>query len=155
VEENPGTIDIYDIVDRSFTVRSDFNQGNISMFGVNAGKQCVAMSIYAIVYNEIKSVNIWDTPLMTMVLVNANNLYAIISQHIQKDFLLLTDVPEILSINNDYFNLTYSDSFSGALWMECNNEQYVTLEHALHEVFDADNYKACLLTIRTNTVLPF
>jgi hypothetical protein len=23
------------------------------MFGINAGKQCVAMSIYAIVYNEI------------------------------------------------------------------------------------------------------
>jgi hypothetical protein len=33
------------------------------MFGINAGKQCVAMSIYAIVYNEIKSVNIWDTSL--------------------------------------------------------------------------------------------
>ena len=94
---------------------------------------------------------------MTMLLVNANNLYAIISQHahIQKDFLLLTDVPEILSINNDNFNLTCSDSFSGALWMECNNEPYVTLEHALHEVFDAGNYKACLLTIRTNTVLQF
>ncbi|CAB4003438.1 ATP-dependent DNA helicase PIF1 [Paramuricea clavata] len=158
VEENPGPINIYDIVDHSFTVRADFNQGNISMFGINAGKQCVAMSIYAIVYNEIKSVNIWDTPLMNMLLVNANNLYAIISQHIQKDFLLLTDVPEILSINNDTFNLEYSDSFSGALWMEYNNEPYVTLEHAFHEVFDAGNYKACLLTIRANTVavlMPF
>ncbi|CAB4039833.1 ATP-dependent DNA helicase PIF1, partial [Paramuricea clavata] len=137
VEENPGPINIYDIVDHSFTVRADFNQGNISMFGINAGKQCVAMSIYAIVYNEIKFVNIWDTPLMNMLLVNANNLYSIISQHIQKDFLLLTDVPEILSINNDTFNLEYSDSFSGALWMEYNNEPYVTLEHAFHELFDA------------------
>jgi hypothetical protein len=43
--------------------------------------------------------------------------------------------PEILSMNNDTFNLEYSDSFSGALWMECNNEPYVTLEHAFHEVF--------------------
>jgi hypothetical protein len=102
------------------------------MFGINAGKQCVAMSIYAIVYNEIKSVNIWDTPLMNMLLVNANNLYTIISQHIQKYFLLLTDVPEILSINNDTFNLDYSDSFSGALWMDQSNEPYVTLEHAFH-----------------------
>jgi hypothetical protein len=117
------------------------------------------MSIYAIVYNEIKSVNIWDTPLMNMLLVNANNLYAIISQHIQKDFLLLTDVPEILPINNDTFNLEYcSDSFSGALWMEYNNEPYVTLEHAFHEVFDAGNYRACLLIIQANTVavlMPF
>jgi hypothetical protein len=42
--------------------------------------------------------------------------------------------------------------------MECNNEPYVTLEHAFHEVFDAGNYKACLLTIQANTVallMPF
>ncbi|CAB4004947.1 Hypothetical predicted protein [Paramuricea clavata] len=85
VEENPGPINIHDIVDHSFTVRADFNQ------------------------------------------VNANNLYAIISQHVLKDFLLLTDVPEILSINNDTFNSEYSDSFSGALWMEYNNEPLLHL----------------------------
>ena len=61
---------------------------------------CHVNLCYCILYNEIKSVNIWDTPLMNMLLVKANNLYAIISQHsIQKDFLLLTDVPEILSIS--------------------------------------------------------
>jgi hypothetical protein len=71
---------------------------------------------------------------------------------------MLTDVPEILSINNETFNLEYSDSFSGALWMARNNEPYVTLEHAFHEVFDTGNYKACLLTIQANTVavlMPF
>jgi hypothetical protein len=66
VEENPGPINIYDIVDHSFTIRADFKQGNIFMFGINAGKQCVAMSIYAIVYNEIKSVNIWDRRIMNI-----------------------------------------------------------------------------------------
>ena len=45
--------------------------GNVSMFGFNAGKQCVpCMSIYAILYNEIKSVNIWDTSLMNTALIN-------------------------------------------------------------------------------------
>jgi hypothetical protein len=42
--------------------------------------------------------------------------------------------------------------------MEYNNEPYVTLEHSFHEVFDAGNYKACLLTIGANTVavlMPF
>ena len=29
VEKNPGPINIYDIVDHSFTVRAGFNQGNI------------------------------------------------------------------------------------------------------------------------------
>ena len=44
---------------------------------VNAGKQSVAMSIYAILYNEMKSVNIWDTSIMNTVLENGNNLYSI------------------------------------------------------------------------------
>ena len=59
VEENPGPTNVNEIVDPTFTVCADFNQGNASMFGSNAGKQCVAMSIYAILYNEIKSINTW------------------------------------------------------------------------------------------------
>ena len=51
--------DVENIVDPTYTVHADFNQGSELMFGMNAGKQCVAMSLYAIVYKEIKSVNIW------------------------------------------------------------------------------------------------
>ena len=58
VEENPGPININEIVDRTHTVHADFHQGNELMFGSNAGKQCVAMSLCSIVYNEVKSVNI-------------------------------------------------------------------------------------------------
>lgn len=46
VEENPGQFDICGIVDPNFTVRSDFDQADVTMFGINAQKQCVAMSIY-------------------------------------------------------------------------------------------------------------
>ena len=46
VEENPGPKTINDIVDPTCTVHADFNQGNELMFGLNAGKQCVAMSLY-------------------------------------------------------------------------------------------------------------
>ena len=56
VEENPGPRTINDIVDPTYTVHVDFNQGSELMFGMNAGKQCV--SLYAIVYKEIKPVNI-------------------------------------------------------------------------------------------------
>lgn len=157
IEENPGPIDINEIVDTTYTILADFHQGNQSMFGSNAGKQCVAMSLYAVVYNEIKSVIIWDLALLNSFLVNGNILYTIISS-ILKDFLLLTEVPEILSIGNDTFSLVYSDSFFGALWMDQNNGPYVTLEHAFHEVFDAGNYKAVLLTVGASTVavlMPF
>ena len=76
----------------------------------------------------------------------------IISQSINKDCLLLTDVPEFVDMNNITFRLQYSDSFSGALFMSVNNYPFVTLENALNEVFQSLNYKSCLLTIGMNTV---
>ena len=138
IEENPGPVNIAEIVDPRYTVRADFNQGNQSLFGLNAGKQCVAMSIYAILYNEIKSVNIWDTSIMNTVLANGNNLYSIISQHVKKDFLLLTEVPEIVPTDNSIFYLDFTDSFSGALLLVENINAHV---HSFHQVFDIDNCK--------------
>ena len=156
VEENPGpTID--DIVDFSCTIHASFNQGN-DLFGSNAGKQCVAMSLNAIVYKEVKSVNIWNQSTLNTIMVCGDNLYGTISQSINENHLLLTDVPEFFAMNNITFDLEYSDSFSGALLMTVINDPFVTLENALNEVFHSLNYKSCLLTIGMNTVaimMPF
>ena len=156
VEENPGPT-VNDIVDCSHTTHASFNQG-FELFESNAGKQCVAMSLSAIVYKEIKSVNVWNQATLNTIMVCGNNLYGIISQSINKDYLLLTDVPEFVDMNNITFRLQYSDSFSGALFMSVNNYPFVTLENALNEVFQSLNYKSCLLTIGMNTVaimMPF
>ena len=158
VEENPGPRTINDIVDPTHTVHADFNQGNELMFGMNAGKQCVAMSLCAIVYKEIKSVSIWDRLMLNSILIRGNNLYGIISQSIFKSYLLLTDVPEFVDINNRAFNLQYSNSFSAALHMSEGSLPYVTLEHALNEVFVSLHNNSCLLTVGMNTVaimMPF
>ena len=89
------------------------------------------------------------------VLVNGNNLYSIISQHVKKDFLLLTEVPEMVSIDNNTFYLEYSESFSGALLLDDNNDPYVTLEHSFNQLFDIGNYKTCLPTIGAYTFAVF
>ena len=68
------------------------------------GKQWVAMSLYAIVYNEIKSVNIWDQSILNTILMNGNSLYSVIGQGIHKNYLLLTDVPELVDIDKWAFN---------------------------------------------------
>ena len=135
VEQNPGARTINDIVDPTYTVHADFNQGNELMFGINAGKQCVAMSLCAIVYKEIKSVNMWDRLMLNSISNCGNNLYSIISQSINKSYLLLTDVPEFVDIDNHAFNFQYSDSFSGALHMSEDSLSHVTLKHGLNEVF--------------------
>ena len=46
--EIPGPT-IFDITDPATTVSTDSSQGNEAIFGVNAGKQCVAMSLTAII----------------------------------------------------------------------------------------------------------
>ncbi len=146
---------INEIVDSTHTVHADFHQGNELMFGSHAGKQCVVMSLCSIVYNEVKPVNIWDTPIMNQILYYGNNLYSVVSQSLNQDFLLLAEVPELVDIENDTFNLRYSESFSGALFMIVNNDPYVTLEHAFNEIFFTTNYKSCLLTIGMNTIAIF
>ena len=83
------------------------------MFGMNAGKQCVAISLYAVVYKEIKSVNIWDMLMLNSILICGNSLYSIISQSMNKSYLLLTDIPQFVDIENHVFNLQYSDPFQG------------------------------------------
>ena len=75
---------------------------------------------------------------MNTVLANGNNLYSIISQHVKKDFLLLTEVPEIVSTDNSIFYLDFTDSFSGALLLVENINAHV---HSFHQVFDIDNCK--------------
>ena len=50
VEENPGPT-IYEIIDPRETICADFSQGDI-IFGQNAGKQCVAMSVTSIVVQQ-------------------------------------------------------------------------------------------------------
>ena len=51
VEENTGPT-IYGVVDPSKTICPDFSHGNTKNFRQNAGKQCVAMSLTSIIYNE-------------------------------------------------------------------------------------------------------
>ena len=157
IEESPGPRTINDIVDPAYTVHGDFNQGSELMFGMNASKECVAMSLCAIVYKEIKSVNSWDRLMLNTILI-CGNLYGIISQSIFESYLLLTDVPELVDVENHAFNLQYSDSFSGALHINEDSHPYVTLEHAFSEVFVSLHYNSCLLTIGMNTVailMPF
>ena len=105
VEENPGPQTIHDIVDDTLTVHADYNQGNHLLFKLNAGKQCVAMSLCAIVYKEIKSVNVWAKCALNSILVYRNNLYTIISKSINKNYLLLTDISEYVDMENHTFNL--------------------------------------------------
>ena len=68
VEENPGPT-VYDVVDPSKTICADFSQDNGRLFRHNAAKQCVAMSLTAIVHSKVKNVNEWDSLFLNLILL--------------------------------------------------------------------------------------
>ena len=55
IERNPGP-SIHNI-DPSLTIKVPFSQSDIMAFGENAGKQCVIMSLIALIYNNIKGID--------------------------------------------------------------------------------------------------
>ena len=75
MEENPGPT-IFEVIDSTRTVCADYNQGNEALFGENAGKQCVAMSLTAIIYHHIEDINLWSSSTLNNILVTGNSLYS-------------------------------------------------------------------------------
>ena len=156
VEENPGPT-IYEIVNTNNTVCADFDQGNMAKFGENAGKQCVAMSLTAVIFKYITNIYNWDSADLNSILAHGNCLYSCIRVSVKHDFLLLTDVPNMVSLEGNIYSLTCSDSLFGELFMTNDSENYVTLKNAFDKLFFGVeiNYEYCLLTIDCNTVAVF
>ena len=57
------------------------------------------MSLTATVYSHITNVNAWNSSLLNDILCIGNSLYSLISSSINKSYLLLTDVPEMVSVS--------------------------------------------------------
>ncbi|CAB4030858.1 ATP-dependent DNA helicase PIF1, partial [Paramuricea clavata] len=153
VEENPGPT-IYDVVDPTKTICADFSQGNTKKFRQNAGKQCLAMSLTAIIYNHITNANAWDSTVLNSILCAGNNLYSFISNSVKKSYLLLTDVPEMVSVFDGIYCMQYGEPFAGDLFMANTALPYYSIENALNNLF-MENYQHCMLTIGCNTVAIF
>jgi len=155
VEENPGPT-IFEVINSTRTVCADYNQGNEVLFDENAGKQCVAMSLIAIIYDHIEDINLWRCSTLNNILGTGNNLYSTIRSIVRtNDCLLLTEVPAFVSIFDKVYALQYSESVTGSLFLTSNNGPFMTLQNALTELFSQHDYNCCLLTIGINAVAVF
>ena len=112
------------------------------------------MSVTAIVKTQLKDITTWDLSFLNEILSVGNNLYTYIHNLINKDYLLLSDVPEMVSVDNKVYHLHYSESVSGDVFRLFDDEPFYTLTTALNKVFSPTelNYQHCLLTIDCNTV---
>ena len=72
VKENPG-LTLFNIIDPMRTASADYSQGSEVLFGDNAGKQCVGMSLTAIIYHQIEHISNWTSSTLNNILTFGNN----------------------------------------------------------------------------------
>ena len=146
IEKNPGPID------HTKTIQAPYSQGNVELFGQNAGTQCVAMSLASLIYNYRNNI-ISSVDLINIMNID-NELYSGLSRLSRQTFLLLTELPEVLNVFNTDYQLQYSSSYSGTI----NGRSIIHGLSFCMPLVDAlltlvrQNYQSFLLTIDCSTV---
>ena len=105
IETNPGPF----VVDPSKTIHAPYSQGNNFVFGPNAGTQCVAMSLIAILFDFMYSIR--SSSDLGEILNVGNELYTRLSQSAGHDLLMLTELPEVLCLRGTMYRLKYNESY--------------------------------------------
>ena len=146
IEKNPGPID------HTKTIQAPYSQGNVELFGQNAGTQCVAMSLTSLIYNYRN--NIISSVDLINIMNIGNELYSGLSRLSRQTFLLLTELPAVLNVFNTDYQLQYSSSYSGTI----NGRPIIHGLSFCMPLIDAlltlirQNYQSFLLTIECSTI---
>ena len=69
IEKNPGPSNSLVNVDAAKTISAPYCQGNVAMFGENAGQQCIAMSLCALICSKVRTINSGNDMVQIMNLV--------------------------------------------------------------------------------------
>ena len=150
VETNPGP----GIVDPTKTIAAPYSQGNIEIFGAtNAGTQCVAMSLSALVYSFRNPIT--SSADLVQIMNIGNNMYSALSQSCKQGLLLLTDLPVRINLGDINYQLIYSESYSGLLNSAppiIPDFPYVTSLLTAFNSLLMNNYHAFILTVDIYTV---
>ena len=84
-------------IDPTLTVKAPYSQGDITVFGANAGQQCAAMSLCALIYNNIKGINKCND--LVQVMEMGNELHSTLSQCTGKVYLMQTELPAMIAMS--------------------------------------------------------
>ena len=136
IEKNPGPTPMH--VDYSKTIAAPYSQGNELVFGKKAGQQCVAMILCSLIYNTRQSISSAQVLIMNF----GNQLYSSLSQLARQFYLMQTELPTMLNVFHDDYQLEYSESYSGTVHRETIVEGYqycITLQRAFESLI-SDGY---------------
>ena len=78
----------------------------MTVFGENAGQQCVAMSLCALIYSKITKITSVDD--MTQIMIVDIQLYSSLSLLARQSMLMLRSLPGMVTVFEQFFNLEYT-----------------------------------------------
>ena len=129
IEKNPGP-SVY--VDATKTINTPYCQGNVTGFGENGGQRCVAMSLCALIYSKITKMTSVDD--MTQIMIVGIQLYSCLSLLARQSMLMLTELPGMVTVFEQFFHLEYSDSYTCNIHSDPRIEGYHYCNYATHSV---------------------
>ena len=102
IEKNPRPL-VY--VDATKAIDTPCCQRNLTVFGENAGQQCVAMSLCALIYSKITKITSVDD--MTQIMIVGIQLYSSLSLLARQSMLMLTELPRMVTVFEQFLHLEY------------------------------------------------
>ena len=126
IEKNPGP-SVY--VDATKTINTPYCQGNVTEFGENSGQRCVAMSLCALIYSKITKITSVDD--MTQIMIVGIQLYSCLSLLARQSMSMLTELPGMVTVFEQFFHLEYSDRYTCNIHYYCICHSQVTVFQTL------------------------
>jgi hypothetical protein len=151
IEVNPGPA----FIDPAKTIHALYSQGNVHVFGQNAGRQCVPMSLCPLIYVN-RNHSIVDISDLVNIMHTGNELYTALSRLSRQTYLLLTELPTMVTVQDTDYSLEFSESYTGNVNLNMNeNIPFVMPLDSALEQLQQETFNSFLLAIEYNTVSIF
>ncbi|CAH3022361.1 unnamed protein product, partial [Porites evermanni] len=147
IEKNPGPSGY---VDATKTIHAAYCQRNVTVFGENAGQQCVAlpMSLCALIYSKITKITSVDD--MTQIMMVGIQLYSSLSLLARQSVSMLTELLGMGTVFEQFFHLEYSDSYTCNIHDPRIEGYHYCICHSQGTAFEtllALNYNSFIITV--------
>ena len=134
-------------VDPRKTIKAPYSQGDVVVFGQNAGQQCAVMSLCASIYHSMKGIG--NPNELKQIMHIGSKLYSSLSQLSRQSILLLAGLPSMLTVLGEDYQLEYSESYTGNVHDEPTIEEYqycMGLKRAFESLI-SERYRSFILTV--------
>jgi hypothetical protein len=130
--------------------------GSVDIFGENAGRQCVPMSLCSLIYVH-RNGPILDLTALVHIMNLGNKLYSMLSKISRQSYSLLTELPTMVTVEDTDYSFEFSESYTANLHFSTGSESIpfvMPLDSALEQLRQ-ETFNSFLLTIEHNTVSIF